>query len=163
MLDEVLYVENAEGGDGAIVPFSYASNYPNLFRHLRQNRVQIHAELLRERHSEGLATLALLKHFMEADYFLYLRSVVKRFRDSNFPLWYPWSAIFLDRTPQFLPIAVSRQYAERLLPAFGAGTVEQLRASFGAGVPEMGGLYTDRYGFPASRRWKFDFGTIGTR
>ena len=89
-------------------------------RRLKLRRVSFHADLLRERHTEGpISQIAPFDQFLDADFFLFLR------KDTN---WRPWSAIWLgSRVPRFLIKASSAKYAEKMFRPLKIQSLDELR------------------------------------
>lgn len=95
-------------------------------RRLKLSRLSVRADLLRDRHSEGeLGDLVTMQQFMEADFFLFLRSVLHP-TPSGFSGWRPWSTIYMHEA-QFLREACYEQYARNLLAPLGIGDIQTLR------------------------------------
>jgi len=89
-------------------------------KRLNLNFYSVRAEFLRERHSSGnLGKSAPFEAFVEADFFLYLRSD---------DAWRPITAMYIgSHEPSFLARAAKRTYAERLVPALGLTDIEAFR------------------------------------
>ena len=94
----------------------------------RRQRVSFHGDLLRERHSKGELAAALpLDEFADADFFLYLRSLLPNETfNGEFP-WKPWSAIWLAGTPRFLLRAQSEAQAEIVARALALPSVVEFK------------------------------------
>ncbi|MGC1695949.1 MAG: hypothetical protein WA743_11845, partial [Pseudolabrys sp.] len=94
----------------------------------RRQRVSFHGDLLRERHSKGELAAALpLDEFADADFFLYLRSLLPNETfNGEFP-WKPWSAIWLADTPRFLLRAQSEAQAEIVARALALPSVVEFK------------------------------------
>ncbi len=83
---------------------------------LKSNRVSITADIIRERFTETeLTNLITHKEFMEADYFLFMRSVCQELKYS----WNPQSCVYLDKTPSYIEMAISNDFLEKLSKAAG--------------------------------------------
>jgi len=109
--------------------------------------ISMHAELLRERHSEGaMSTFCPLDLFCAGDYFLALRSLVA---PEALPLgekyWKPWSLMFLDDTPRFI-LEANRQLDAVILAAiFGITDLTTLRERLTERTPRLNGMYGTAY------------------
>ena len=135
LLDEGIYVQNAEGGRADLVQFDYVSEYIKLLVYRNQRldlrRLSLHSDILKERHSQGdLAEVAPHESFVEADYFLAMRSL-KDGKDDDGPFYSAWRAWSVLHTtgggPRFLVEAKSKKVAERLCDTLGLSDVDQLR------------------------------------
>ena len=85
------------------------------------NRVSIQADLLKERFTQGpLSNLLSHNDFLEADYFLFTRSVcLSESPDFLFDVWAPRACLYLRRAPRFIRKAESHNYLMSILPALG--------------------------------------------
>jgi hypothetical protein len=132
LLEEGIYVRNAEGHRADLVHFEYVSEYLRLLEHrnhrLGLRRVSLHSDLLKDRHTEGeLAEVAPHEFFMEAEYFLAMRSM-RDGDEEQWEAWRAWSVLHMPgRGPRFLIEAKSKKAALRLCEALGLSGVEQLR------------------------------------
>ena len=138
-------------GEHAAVSYLFASEHLDLLKHrnerLKLNRLSLHADLLKERHETGhLGELSPWLQFRDADVFLYLRSALSQPEVSLYDVWRPWSAAWLEGTPEFLIEAVQREKAEQLLDPLGVktipefvgrlkGAIDGLRRLFGSSNP----------------------------
>ncbi|MBL8679825.1 MAG: hypothetical protein JNK05_11700 [Myxococcales bacterium] len=107
------------------VPYAHLSEFTELLDRTRRqrlgtNRTSIHADMLRERYAMApLAGRTSWQQFMEADYFLFLRSRIAYGSDWG-DTWRPWSVIFLEQPPAFMGRMKSKKFALELAPALGA-------------------------------------------
>jgi hypothetical protein len=137
LLEVPLYVERGREGGPAMHSYERLSDYVQLLytrnRRLGGHRASIHADMLKERHTEGeLGSLVPFKQFMEADYFLFLRSVFQTPMPSISDQWTPWSNLYiLDNPPPYLVRAEYKPYAERLLRPLGLQSLQQFRELLG--------------------------------
>jgi len=133
LLDEGIYVRNAEGSNADLVRFDYVSEYIKLldYRNQRLNlrRLSLHSDILKERHSEGeLAEVAPHELFVDADYFLAMCSLKDDDGELFYSAWRAWSVLHMPgRGPRFLIEAKSKKVAGRLCETLGLSGVEQLR------------------------------------
>lgn len=85
-------------------------------RRLNSNRVSITADIINERFTQTeLNNLITHKEFMEADYFLFMRSICQELEYS----WYPQSCLYLDKTPSYIEMAISKTFLDKLSKAAG--------------------------------------------
>ena len=135
LLDDLIFVENPSNSDAPrLMPYTYVWGHVNtLIKGGEETRgdggSQI-ADVIRKRHSEGeLAAISPFTSFMEADYFLYLRSVVALPPGEHEADWLPRSAAFLHQPPRYILESVRGRYAARLLRPLGSlATLDDLRA-----------------------------------
>jgi hypothetical protein len=105
-------------------------------RRLNLPRQSLHADLLRDRHSEGpLARLMPLDEFVYGDFFLFLRSIVDDAGTTRG--WAPWSTVFLSELPSYLVEAESKDYATILMAALGVSDAAILRLRLIERLPEI--------------------------
>jgi len=168
LLDEDIYVENAPSDKPDLVPFSYASQNIGLLEHrnsrLNLGRTSLHADLLKERHDRqtggALAELVPMAQFIETDYFLYLRGVLRPTQHYGMA-WAPWSTLYLQQTPSFLVKSLRAKYAEQLLKPLGVPDLQTFRSRFTERVPLERNLFSEwRLDNPFG---DFDPQRIGTR
>jgi hypothetical protein len=83
--------------------------------------VSAHADLLRDMISGSHGDLTVsYKEFIDADVFLYLLAYFSDNKEpDDFVRWFPWSAIYLSQTPDFLVKARHQIYAKDLKEALG--------------------------------------------
>lgn len=133
-IDELLkqswYISNPYGtGKPESMTFDYASSNLKSFdlinRQNNLNQVSLFADVLNRRHcKEPLSKVVSAKEFMEADILLWLR---KKDNIAALSEWKPYSCLYLEDEPQYLSKAVSRQFAEKLLPAFNVPDISLFR------------------------------------
>jgi hypothetical protein len=130
LLDEDLFVDKTQ--DGRYESFVRVSAYVASLDEIRNkrlnlNRVSVMADMLKERFTKSeLSELVTHKEFLEADYFLFMRTVchqddVKYLQN----VWCPRSTVWLDRTPGYIVRAESARYLNRMLPATGFAKSEE--------------------------------------
>lgn len=133
LLDQEFHIENFYNYQSRVVTFAYASKYLELLQYRKQRlqlqRTSIHADLLKERHSEGeLGRIVPIEQFIAADCFLFLRTELSQENGAQHPnYWIPWSSLYMERVPRFLSAAVSRKYAEQLLDPLGVNSIETFK------------------------------------
>ena len=129
VLSQDLYVPNYDG-QPATVHFYALCEYLQLLAirndRLNLNRASVHADILNERHT-SLAFPVPMEAFMEADYFLALRSDLPNPKPNTFFWWRPWSSLYLDHAPSFLTQAQNKVFAQRLVQSLGIDSIQQLR------------------------------------
>ena len=126
---------------------------------LKQNRTSITADIIKEHFSQDQMS-RLLSHteFMEADFFLHVRSRSRNPRWS----WYPISCVYLDRIPSFLMRSESVHFYTRMLIACGIDdknkwieTVKAIKEESISSFTKMRSLYRTFYSYDPEK--------IGTR
>ncbi|MHC4474589.1 MAG: hypothetical protein ACYTEL_03015 [Planctomycetota bacterium] len=148
VLEEQLYLQNRPWGGPGLVSFTYISKHVGLLGHrnkrLELKRMSVHADTLKARHSEGdLAEFVPMQAFMEADYFLFLRSVLTPDKPEWGDMWKPWSTIYMgSNAPAFLGQATQKSYAERLLRPLGVPNIEKLKEL----LPKRAGMVAHVFG-----------------
>ena len=110
----------------------------------------MHADLLKQRHSEGGALAAIMpfQEFMNGDYFLFLLSTTlsdpKGYGSRS---WRPWSCLYLHETPTFLHAAERKSVATALTKLFKLTNVDAFKhvvAEQGSKLRSMfGGVFWD--------------------
>lgn len=167
VLDEPIpmsYIANHGPGN---VGWEYASKHLTLLMEeaAKRRRVSLHADLLRDRHSDGggLATVLPFEDFMAADFFLFLLSETLK-DDAGFRMryWRAWSCLFLKRAPSFVRNAEHKRVAERLANLFGLSSVEEFKKFLDEHGPNIAKL------FRADMFWDYpirkeDIDRIGSR
>jgi len=171
LLDEDLYARTENFGPPHTVPF-YQLSEPVLLldevrkRRLNSNRISLHADLLHERHTQGaIAKYVPVEQFAEADYFLFLRAQLQPATiTARWPLWMPWSSLYVRHLPRYLEEAKRVKYAQRLLRPLGVEDIPTLRTR----LAERTGILEQAWGAGPFRIWDnvlagFDFSTVGSR
>jgi len=131
LLSEGIYVPNAQSGSPEAVSYAYASTFLKSLRirnkRLGLRRISLHSEMLNSRHSEGsLAEISPKDEFVGADYFLFLRSILRNV-DGRQPEWIPWSTLYMQGAPRFLVESHSSKYASGVMIALATDDIETLR------------------------------------
>lgn len=166
LLDDDIYVSNTNAGQPAAVSFDDISQPLELLEHrnkrLQLQRISLHADLLHERHTQGeIAEQVPLLQFVEADYFLFLRSMLHPTEALNWPAWRPWSALYLRHPPRYLVTASRTKYAQQLVLALGVVDIQMLRERFAARASRLRELF--RTPFWRDPMSDFDPQSIGSR
>jgi hypothetical protein len=165
LLEHDIPIRNGPDYRASVVTFEYASRgtflFPKAREVLRIPSASLQADLLQKRHTEGeLGAIAPIGEFMNADYFLFLRSVLPLPEAPEFSEWDPWSCALLRETPPFLLNTVRVRGAERLLGPLGVPDILTFRVR----LQERRNLLQKMF----QGSWRFGFGnfdptTIGTR
>lgn len=100
---------------------SYRSNYVkigNISEYIRSLNEYMMADCIKDRfENSDLSKLLSHKEFLEADYFLFMRTACKE--ESMYNIWTPRSCIYLKYIPIYLKKAESKAFLEKLLIAVG--------------------------------------------
>ena len=97
-------------------------------RRLNLNRLSVHADYILDTLNHSRVTIS---DIMEADFTLYLRSLLAESGPVNFPSWYPLSLIWAMRSYGVFPTfvrAASTDFYNRLKVLFGNLTADDLRS-----------------------------------
>ena len=134
LLSRQLVVKNSRTGIPTTKHFSYLTEKVRVLDYLSQHsnphRVSVHADILKERYApNSLGNHVSFKDFMEADYFLLLRSVLDQQRGDNEAFsWHAWSILYMhNQPPSYIIRAVNRSDAENLAIALGIDNISELR------------------------------------
>jgi SIR2-like domain len=131
-------------------------------RRLKLNLVSVTGEMLNARFTKGrLAKLMEFKEVYEADYLLYLHSVVHETGESLWDTWAPRSVVYANYAPSFLAMAESGKFFRTLSLVCGIADIEEFKAK----LAERFGLFARffRRRNPFYRGFHFDttrFGAI---
>jgi hypothetical protein len=160
LVETDIYVTNRRNAPPSLLPYDVISQYVEILsyrsRRLKLNRVSLHADLLQERHAGAL------DEFVDADYLLFLRSIVQREDADAGREWRASSCLYLGpRVPRFLAEAERRRSADTLAEVLGAPSIDELRARLKARMRSLREL------FPTSPFYRplegFDAGVVGSR
>jgi len=169
ILEEEIYIENRERGGSGLVSFCYICKHVGLLSYrnkcLKLNRISVHAGILKNRHTEGgLARVVPMQQFIDADYFLFLRTILEPEKASLTHAWVPLSTLFMQgRTPSYLVEAERKNKAEKLLRPLGVENIQVFRARLTERGPALPKLFGDPFTFDFDPLEFFDPKTIGSR
>jgi hypothetical protein len=164
LLKEDLFIDMK--GESGYVPFASISMYVESLDRIRNarlnlRRMSVMADLLKERFTKSdLSELVRHDEFMEADYFLFLRTVchvdnLQYLRN----VWKPFGSLYLDGPPRFVVKCQSKRFLENMTSVMGFEDSKDFVARFvnnhHAFREFFGILKTDPLAF-------FDFSKIGT-
>ncbi len=136
----------------------------NVVRNSRLNlrKVSFVADLLKERFSNGdLSQLIPYNKFLEADYFLFMRSICKEKNTEN-SLWCPRSCIYLNWVPSYVKRAESKKYLDILIKAVGLEKYDDFINNFRKNNPIFEKCFSN-WIFSHNPLEDYDFDKIGTR
>ena len=161
-------VSNAHNSS-SLVDLSYGSQSVTLLeqrRHrLKALRVSLHADLLKERHDQGgpLAAVVSWQEFMDADCFLFLRTVLPEPPTEFRNPWRAYSTLFMDgfRSPIYLNECQSKSKAVRVVKALGLESIEMFQARLAGNKHLLGRLFRESLFHDPLE--DFDPAKIGTR
>ncbi|CDN11833.1 hypothetical protein RintRC_0218 [Richelia intracellularis] len=102
-----------------------------------------------------------MQQFMDADYFLFLRSEFQAPTASQWDQWIPWSKVYMNQTPRYLLKAERIQYAQELLFPLGIDNINDFRLALVQAIEKFDKMFTN--GFPNHLFRTFDPKTIGSR
>ena len=151
--------------EGGYIPFTRVSKKVSSLDEIRNkrlhlNRVSVMADMLRERFIQGeLSQLVTHKEFLEADYFLFMRTVchAEVLRD----VWAPRSCVWLDRPPNYIGKIESKRFLERIVGAAGFEISVEFIEKFKANHSSFSSFFSaGDIDDPLSY---YDFGKIGIR
>ncbi len=140
-----------------LISYQHISQYIKLFDYRKQrlklNRMSIHADILNQRHSNGvLSGICPIQQFIAADFFLFLPETSH---------WKPWSALYMfENFPQFVIEAKRTKFAERLFKPLEVNNINELRQLIFKKNSELHRFWSS--GFWDSSLDSFDFETIGS-
>jgi predicted CopG family antitoxin len=122
LLSGDLFVDKAY--DSGYKSFTRVSEYVRSLNEIRNSRLKLNrasvvADLIKSRFSESkLSELIPFKEFVEADYFLFVRSVCNEKDTSNlYNTWYPQSCVYLNWVPKYIAMAESKTFLDKLSEA----------------------------------------------
>ena len=135
ILSEELFIDKE--GDSKYIPFAHISRYITSLDEIRNkrlnlNRISIMADFLKDRFTQTkLSELISFKEFVEADYFLFVRSVIHE-EDTNYlyNTWCPRSCVYLNWIPKYIARAESKRFLDKLSKASGLKGSEEFKEKF---------------------------------
>jgi hypothetical protein len=96
---------------------------------LKLNRISVTSDLLNARFTAGrLAKVMEFREFYEADYLLYLHSVLHETGEHLWNTWVPRSALYAHYAPSFLAKAESSKFLQMLAGVCGVSDVVEFKA-----------------------------------
>lgn len=169
LLDEELYARTSNYAQPAFVPFT-ALCQPVALLHQRNERLGWHklslqGNMLYDRHATGeLATFVPVEQFIEADYFLFLRDLLKPETKPKQMKWRAWTTIPMEKPASYLYKAVRGDFAEQLARALGLPDVPTLCIR----LTERRNTLTNMWTYGSNAIWfdpleRFDIDSIGSR
>lgn len=162
ILTKELFIEN---NYQEYVPFHYISRYIHALdetrnRRLNSNRVSIMADLIYERFTQTeLSKIISHKQFMEADYFLFMRSICQT--EDYRTKWAPRSCVYIDKVPSYLNMAQSQTFLEKLSKTVGYEDYNEFIQILESKHTEFDKYFS--HGFISSPLDFFDFERLGSR
>lgn len=169
LLEEGLYARIRNFALPEFVSFTSLCQPVALLLH-RNERLNLRSKslqgsLLNERHSKGeLAKLVPVEQFMEADYFLFLRSLLSPRTPPTWVEWRAWSTVPMEQLARFLQGSVRNELALQLARSLGLPDIPTLRNR----LTERRNTLTNMWSYGYNTPWfdpleRFDINTIGSR
>lgn len=94
---------------------------------LRLNKTSVTADLIKERYDGAqLGQLITHRDFLEADYFLFLKSLCDKDKFESKNVWYPLSCVYLSHIPNYVRKMESRGFLEKFSHIMGVDNGETL-------------------------------------
>ena len=168
ILGRDLFFEREKGYNSKYVSFALISQYVKSLDEIRNKRlnlgrVSVMADFIKERFTQSqLSHIVIHKEFMEADYFLFIRTVChKENLEYSRNIWWPRSCAFLKWPPRYLVKAESKRFLERIARATGFERNEE----FVENLRKIYSVFAKAYFNPIAfdPLGNFDFSKIGTR
>lgn len=158
VLSEPLPIKFIRGqdGPGSILWQRLSAYAPGLMGYGRsKGRMSLPGDLVKSHHTTGaVATVVSFEDFIEADYFLFVRSCAD---DAG---WTPWSYPFLEHVPAFIRAAERKNTAEQLAKAVNANGIPELRKQIVGGWSHLREVFSS--GFLRTLMRESDIDRIGT-
>ncbi|MCL5037886.1 MAG: SIR2 family protein [Chloroflexi bacterium] len=124
LLNEDLFVERERGSN--YVSHVSISEYIRSLDEIRNKRLNLRrlsvmADFIEDRFTNGeLSRLIKHKDFLEADYFLFMRSICHEMNLENlWNVWCPRSCVYLKGAPSYIVKAESQRFLENIVKAVG--------------------------------------------
>ncbi len=166
LLDEDLFIEKTH--DSRYQSFVRVSSFAGSLdevrnRRLNLQRISVMADMIKERFTKTeLSELMSHKEFLEADYFLFMRTVCHEENTEYLRnVWCPRASVWLDHPPSYVVKAESVRFLQRILPATGFAKweefVEKLKLQHGTFEKYF------RSGWKDSPLQYFDLNKLGSR
>jgi len=169
ILSEDLFVDKVY--DSGYSSFVRVSEYIGSLDEIRnkrlyqQGRASVAADLIKSRFTESkLLELITFKEFVEADYFLFVRSVCNVEDINNFyNIWNPQSCVYLEWVPKYIMMAESMTFLGKISKASGFEDNEEFKKR----LKNRHGIiikYLSPLGIPfADYLRNYDFDKLGSR
>lgn len=133
ILSQDIFVNRKD--NGGYFPFTKINRYVASIDEIRnkrldKRRISLMGDVLEDRYTNSqLAELISHQDFLEADYFLFMRTISQN-TDLKYlsNVWCPRACVLLNRPPSYIVKAESKRFLEHMLPATGfsdAGTFVQ--------------------------------------
>jgi hypothetical protein len=156
--------------EGGYVPFVRISSYVAALDEIRNNRlllnrVSVMADIIRDRFTNSeLAELIDHKEFMEADYFLFMRTTCHKKDDSEHyrDIWAPRSCIFIEKPPVYILKSESKRFLMQIARATGFENEEEFIGQFKK-RHSIFGLFFRKAIFKDNPIDSYDLNKLGTR
>lgn len=149
-------------------PFKYLSQYMGSLDEIRNKRLDLRlisaaSDLYKERFTESeLSKLLTHKEFLEADYFLFMRTVC---HEDNLEylrnVWCPRSCVWLEVPPGYIVKAESKRFLEKIVKAAGFSNSGEFIERFQKSHAAFGRYF--RTGFIDDPLERYDLEKLGTR
>lgn len=132
-------------------------------KRLNLNRISVMADIFKDRFTKSeLPELITHKEFLEADYFLFMRTVC---HEDNLEylgsVWCPRSCVWLDGPPTYIVKSESKRFLERLVKATGFETSKEFVEKFKSSHSVFTRYF--RSGWKDNPLRNFDLNKLGTR
>jgi len=131
---------------------------------LKLKRVSVMADIIEGRFiKDNLSELISHKEFLEADYFLFIRTLtISKNLPSFKDIWCPRSCIYLDYPPSYIVKSESKKFVDKMISATGYNSYDHFFKELESRHELFKG-YFSRKTFVDSPLNGFDFTKIGTR
>lgn len=172
MIDGVLgYDLFIDKDNKGFVPFLKINqgNYSlNVFRNqrLKLQRISVMSDMLKDRFTNSdLSKLLTHRDFMEADYFLFLRSLYNQEQSKNtfrIKVWCPRSCVYLYKIPRYILKTESKYFLNQLIGALSLKNSEDLKKLLDNSFIKYKECFKDAI-FLDNPLEDFDLNILGTR
>jgi hypothetical protein len=168
LLDESIYIQNGPPGRRpGIVYFDYINQETSILdsdnQILQSGRTLKRSHIINERHTKGLLSdLVPMQQFIDADFFLFLRTKLQTNGVNDLLSWEPRTAIYMrDQTPHYIVKAKRTKYAQQLLKPLAIESVETMRSQLINLVASSKNSYPRHLAYRVIR--DFDLQSIGAQ
>lgn len=167
LLSDPIYVGRDRHGEAAFLHFTKVSKPIKLLEFRKQRtssrQTSLQADILNTRHTEGLFAKAVpANEFMDADYFLLLRSLVEVEEENIWQVWLAHSTLYLGtRAPRFLIESERVALAQAVAEALGVGDIVTMRERIESRGGAIQTLFPQAYTLNPLRG--VEFAKIGSR